>query len=325
MLKAALLDAWPLALALFLTCGALATLLRLLNVKRETWNSKPGPWNAVLQRLHSNQHGSIQSLSFVLTVPIFIMLMLLAVQITQLMIGMVVVHYAAFAAARSATVWVPARLESQDEWENRIGQRTMIGAEHSGELYRIAPGSFKFERIRQAAALACVPIAPSRDAGGAMAADSTAQSLVTMFAAYSPAGTTNTRIPQRLVNKWNYASANTSIDIVTYHRRYGTTDILRWDEPPLWPPKSDSPEDFYQSNEIGYRDQIRVTVYHEFALLPGPGRLLARRANESVRPDTVSPRITSRGNSVYTIQLSATATMVGEGEKSAKPYVQREL
>ena len=77
--------------------------------------------------------------------------------------------------------------------------------------------------------------------------------------------------------------------------------------------------------EIGYRDQIRVTVYHQFALLPGPGRLLARRANESVGPDTVSPRIQPRASNLYTIQLSATATMVGEGEKSARPYVHRDL
>ena len=44
--------------------------------------------------------GSVQTLSFVLTLPIFIMVMMLIVQVSQLMIGLIVVHYAAYAAAR---------------------------------------------------------------------------------------------------------------------------------------------------------------------------------------------------------------------------------
>lgn len=325
MFKAVILDTWPLALALFLVCGALGTIVRISNVKLGTWNLKPGTWNLCLQRLHANERGSIQSLSFVLTVPLFIMLMLLAVQITQLMIGMVVVHYAAFAATRAATVWVPARLDSE-ELENRFAQdRQSAGTEFSGEIYSIPAGGQKFERVRQAAALACVPIAPSRDLGGPSPADGTSQSLVTMFTAFSPTATTNPRVPQRLANKWAYANAFTNIDIRTFHRRNGQTSIDLWDEPPLWNLEPATREGYYKSNEIGYRDQIRVTVYHQFALLPGPGRLLARRANESVRTDTLSPRIQSRGNSLYTIQLSATATMIGEGEKSVRPYVHREL
>src|SRR5262245_46550230 len=127
MLTAALLGIWPLALALLLVCGALATMLRLLGGQ----TSKVGGQRSKVQgrrstfdllRLHADQRGSVQSLSFVLTVPIFVMLMLLAVQITQLMIGLIVVQYAAYAAARSASVWIPARMEP-DELENRIGQR----------------------------------------------------------------------------------------------------------------------------------------------------------------------------------------------------------
>src|SRR5262245_59218669 len=146
MLKAALLSAWPLALALLLVCGGLATLVRLI---------RPAIRQS-LQALHADQRGSVQSLSFVLTVPVFVMLMLLAVQITQLMIGLIVVQYAAFAAARSASVWIPARLEP-DELENRIGERQLVGNEQSGEIFRISPGGRKYEQIRQAAALACVP------------------------------------------------------------------------------------------------------------------------------------------------------------------------
>jgi hypothetical protein len=260
-----------------------------------------------------------------LTVPVFVMLMLLAVQITQLMIGMIVVHYAAYAAARAATVWVPARVdvsESPDEWENRIGTGRMLeGGENSGEIWRIAEGGIKFEQIRRAAALACVSIAPSRDLGMSGAGDTTVQSLVSAFGALSPTAASNSRVPTRLANKWGYANRATTIELRTFHRRYGQTSEYIWDEPPLedinWYNR-DAP---FKGNEIGWRDQIRVTVHHQFALLPGPGRLLARRANESVRADTVASTIQSRGNSVYTIPLSATATMVGEGEKSVRPYV----
>jgi hypothetical protein len=240
------------------------------------------------------------------------------------MIGQIVVHYAAFAAARSAAVWIPARVDNDtpDEWENRIGvARVPEGTENSGEVYRILPGGMKFEQIRRAAALACVPIAPSRDLGMGSSSDPTAQSLISVFSALSPTAASNSQVPVRLANKWAYANQATTIELRTFHRRYGQTSEQIWDEPPLDDIYPFSRSSSFKGNEIGWRDQIRVTVFHQFVLLPGPGRLLARRANESVRADTVSPRIQPRGSSVYTIQLSAAATMVGEGEKSVRPYV----
>ena len=76
-----------------------------------------------LRRLHRDQLGSAQTLSFVLTLPFFVMIMLFIVQVSQLMIGAIVVHYAAFAAARSAIVWIPAALNDA-EWRNRISSYT---------------------------------------------------------------------------------------------------------------------------------------------------------------------------------------------------------
>ena len=40
-----------------------------------------------LLNLHRDENGSVQSLSFVLTLPLFIMVMLFIVQVSQLMIG----------------------------------------------------------------------------------------------------------------------------------------------------------------------------------------------------------------------------------------------
>lgn len=61
-----------------------------------------------LRRLGRGEEGAVQSLSLVLTLPVFLLLILFIVQITQIMIGIMMVNYAAFAAARAASVWIPA-------------------------------------------------------------------------------------------------------------------------------------------------------------------------------------------------------------------------
>jgi hypothetical protein len=321
MFKAALLDALPLAALLVLVCGGLATLVRVCGagvspVAAGMAGQTPAPrTRRPILNLHSDEQGSVQSLSFVLTVPLFIMLMLLAVQITQLMIGEIIVHYAAFAAVRSAAVWIPARLEPLDmAGPNRIGVRTEYSRHDNGTEYVIRPGLPKYEKIRQAAALACVPIAPSRDLGLA-ASDATSMALQSAFATFAPQEVaTNARLPQRLANKWGYASRATSIVIHTFHR----------DDEPLLVQYGPFATSTFTPYEIGWRDEITVTVTHNFALLPGPGRLLARRANESQHVDSVSRSILQSAG-VYYLPLSATATLVPEGEKSVAPYVHQEL
>jgi hypothetical protein len=304
MIKAALVDAWPLAALLVLVCAVIAAVVRQVRLERRV----------TIAALHADERGSVQSLSFVLTVPLFIMLMLLAVQITQLMIGQIVVHYAAFAAARSAAVWVPARIEEPLELANWINQRQYSGTEPLGDVANTSP---KLAQIHRAAALACVSIAPSRDLGIGDAGDITTLALVAVFSAYSPTAGTNSRLPVRLANKWAYAFRATDVELSTFHRRYGPGYR---DEPPLWDSNPWSVEAYYKATEIGWRDEITVKVTHHFALLPGPGKLLARRANESFRPDTVSPSI-SRAGSVYYIPITASATLAPEGEKSVAPYV----
>ena len=308
MLRGVLIDAWPLALGLVFTLGALAVVAK--NAARLV-QRKP------LAALHGDETGGVQSLSFVLTVPFFIMLMLLAVQITQLMIGLVVVHYAAFAAVRSASVWIPARMDEEvTAGENRIGQRMETGRNGDGTFYRIEPGFPKYDKIRQAAALACIPISPSRDVGAQPPAGSSAGALRALFAAVAPNEvSTNSRAQARLANKWAYASASTDIEITTFHRD---------DEPPLMQYYPYVPQSEFNPYEIGWRDKITVKVTHQFALLPGPGRLLAHKADESRRVDRVSQRIDQQGD-VYTIELTASATLVGEGEKSVVPYIHESL
>jgi len=301
MLRNILLDLWPWAAALVLVLGALATLARTL---------RPQMRKDIFTSLHRDEVGGVQSVSFVLTAPIFVMLMLLAVQITQLMIGLIVVHYSAFAAIRSASVWIPARMEPiQEVAENRIGTRVPVKVHPDGVEYLIQPGTKKHEQIRTAAALACLSIAPSRDLALAPA-DAMTGSIQSLYADLAPSAMSNSRVPQRLANKWAYANEATDIEIHVFHRN---------DEPPLIEYPLDHLDGEFKPGEIGWRDQIRVTVTHHFALLPGPGRLLARRANESLYSDRVYSRIQSEAG-VYQVPLTATATMVGEGEKSVRPY-----
>ena len=62
-----------------------------------------GRWQGVrFRRLHRDESGAVQTLSFVLTLPFFVMTLLLIVQASQLMVGQMVVEYAAVATVRAA-------------------------------------------------------------------------------------------------------------------------------------------------------------------------------------------------------------------------------
>ncbi|HUT08889.1 MAG TPA: TadE/TadG family type IV pilus assembly protein [Thermoguttaceae bacterium] len=284
-----------------------------------------------LWQLHRDQDGSAQSLSFVLTLPVFVMIMLFIVQVSQLMIGTIVVHYAAYAAARSAIVWIPADLGT-DEGPNCISfsfpdpdapkQDVPIldptdpnyGPSEGGMTFLVEPGSPKFEKIRSAAVLACTPICPSRDVGLELSGQGAliAEILKEAYGSMVPQAEQNARIPTRLENKLAYAMENTFLEIRFYHKN---------EEPPLLTYLIPDDEGEFYPNEIGWQDLVTVTVRHDLALLPGPGRLLARYvARPDGTPDEVARHIVQKTN-VYTYPLKATTTMGNEGEKPVIPYV----
>ncbi|MBI1900006.1 MAG: hypothetical protein HYS13_02680 [Planctomycetia bacterium] len=262
-----------------------------------------------LALLHHDENGAVQSLSFVLTVPAFIMVLMLIVQVSQLMIGTVVVHYAAYAAARSAIVWIPANIGG-DEEENRISvfAPADAGIPGPGQGYRIAPGSEKFEKIRFAAVMACVPISPSRSVGFRTSAEEL-QSLMNVYGALDPEWGTNPMLPVRLHNKLAYSLENTQVEITFLHKE-SEPPIRRYDIP-------HNRDEFYY-NEVGWQDPIKVTVTHKLALLPGPGRLLAR-STVAGGQDNVSAKIDKSGRT-YVRELTASVTMGNEGEKPVLRY-----
>ncbi len=330
--------------AILIAALACAVLLVRLGGHRPRWSR--------LKQLHGDQQGAVQSLSFVLTLPLFMMIMMFIVQVSQLMIATVVVHYAAFAAARSAIVWIPARVvgDAAEELENCIGERR-LGAlddvldsddvyfwpDADGIPYEIVDPdgtSPKFARIRAAAMLACVPICPSRDLGLEVPAEEAAASEIfkRAYATVASGGLLDPEndrqlgaIHRRLENKLAYSSGHTHVGIRFLHK--GDEPWLqRWD-------LADDREEF-RENEVGWQDPITVTVTHDLALLPGPGRFLAR--DESRTPsdssyagsngytgvDTVAPDIRRDDKArVHVYPITASITLGNEGQKPVLSFV----
>ncbi len=271
-----------------------------------------------LATLHRDQAGAVQSLSFVLTLPVFIMFMLLIVQASQVMLGLVVVHYAAFASARSALVWIPAQTTDLNESANCISTRAVISTGNNGTNYVIGSSGTKYQKIRAAAVLACAPLAPSRaNGGGGVVNDPRAELMIMAVPALAPTMRTNARIPTRIANKIAYSEQATHLTLTFFHPN---------NEPPLqhYYEFNDGLGNWgwieFEDNELGWQDAITATVTHDFALLPGPARFLAKPLSQSSGGDPTAARITRRGN-VYVIPLTASATLGNEGEKSVMPYV----
>ena len=291
-----------------------------------------------LRELHRDQAGGVQSLSFVLTLPFFLMVMLLILQVSQLMIGTIVVHYAAFAAARTAVVWIPASLD-YDETENCISSYypdpeaddqvepildpldPYYGPGEGGMTYVVAPGGPKYDKIATAAVMACMPISPSRDLGLSLPGESqtAAEIIRALYQSMVPESREIARVPRRLENKLAYALRATETEIRFYHTH-------RYPEPPLvsYPHLDNDLRDFiveFMHNELGWQDAITVKVKYRLALLPGPGRLLAQGMGPS--PGEAS-ETSDAIDTIYVYPLEASATMGNEGEKSVIPYQHRQ-
>lgn len=293
-----------------------------------------------LRRLHEDESGTAQTLSFVLTLPLFVWVVMFIVQVSQLMIAQVVVEYAAYAAARAAVVWIPARVDATLEPANCISTYQiddtpeyaakqvypLYGEPSDGGLhYKVNPGSAKYDKIASAAVLAVLPVCPSRNVGLALpgGGGASAALLNAVYTAMVPGAANDSATAVRLQNKLAYALQNTAVEIRFFHSNR---------EPPLdvtyWPPPPDNDPLYYTKlcpfwpNEIGWQDTVTVTVRHQLALLPGPGSLLHRwgKATAPGSTETGGTEKIEQAGGVYTYPLVATATLGNEGDVPVIPY-----
>ncbi|MBX3452354.1 MAG: pilus assembly protein [Planctomycetaceae bacterium] len=339
----------PCLIALAIGCASLVVLCR---VSRAGCN-----WRRLFE-LHRCQRGGVQSLAFVLTVPVFLMILLFIVQVSQLMVAQMIVHYAAFAGARAAAVWIPAALDDHSdgteltdlvEIENRILAYPTIQQDGT-MLVTCEPDSAsqKLRTIRLAVLQAAMGMCPSRDLGlsprsSEVQAAITAQQHV--YQTLDPRSASNGRIPARIANKLAYADWNTEVYLEwrdAQHssgrdpqngRAYNVRPEPGFDPTctinpfgAVIPPSPQQLQMHFRENEVGWQDPLTVRVIHRFALLPGPGRFLAQRlVRADGVPDTVSQRITSdfTGQN-YAVVLAAAATFTNEGIKSVVPMLERQ-
>jgi hypothetical protein len=342
----------PCIIALALAFAVLVLLVKLSGA-RFRWGR--------LRELHRCDAGGVQSLAFVLTVPFFIIVVMFIVQVSQLMVGLVVVQYAAFAGARAAAVWIPAEIGDGtgrgEEPQNRLDWRLQAIVSDPTERLTMAPGdpgidgqwnaaeiSDKFRRIRTAVVLGAAPAGPSRDiefrssatTSGSGQAVAGAQRL---YRELVPGSSGNQRIDARLANKITYADRNTLVWIEWRDARQGaaadqTDSIASPTYNPIDHPyaAADYERYGYKPNEVGWQDPVTVYVIHRFALLPGPGRLVK---DLLIRPVGVPARIRQRipeewsttpmtETNTYAAIIPAAATMTNEGLKSDRPYAHSE-
>lgn len=301
-----------------------------------------------LWTLHRCERGSVQSLSFVLTLPAFLMILLFIVQVSQLMVGIMVVHYSAYAGARAACVWIPAEMSSYEP-ENvfavNAGEQPVIRGDslflHNGDNLEnlnttTANGSLKFNKIQQAIVLACAPISPSRDLTDrrqsvpqwvANAQSATAR----LYQQLAPATQNNSRIPIRLQTKLAYAYHNTQVIVEWKEGQHPEKDVETGPtynprgtvDPDVPPERTTEGEMGWYRQEVGWQDAVTVHVRHRFALLSGAGRFLAPWFVPSAdRAARVYVDRQNYGEPVYSVEIPASYTMTNEGYKSVVPHAQ---
>lgn len=284
--------------------------------------------------------GSVQSLSLVLTLPLFVMVVLFILQVSQLMVARIVIEYAAFAAARAAIVWVPAQVSPQtfppvvsdylDPGQANVLPQPFSAGNPVVLAYNQRPGnawsyespsvdSLKYQNIFESAAIACASMAPSRPLLRNRLSSVSGIVAITqeLNRSMNPGSTVKATARQ---NKLEYSFDNTSVQISFQDKNsaQGPTYNKYRIQPPIipgFPPPCPIEKSF--RNEIGWQDPLTVTVEHNFALLPGPGRFLAGQLVGGIVNESNRYRET-----VHSVVLRATAKLTNEGLKPVIRYRQ---
>ena len=158
--------------------------------------------------------GGTVILEFAMVLPILLFMLLIMVQSALLMVGHLSVHYAAFCAARSAVVVIPA------DWTYNSG-------EGPNDIGAYIDSSAKLMMIRDAAAWAIMPIAGSeRDLVGEPSAPDLTGGMHALFGAYGKASPA--WVDRLLARKLQYARDYTNVTVMSpmYGSEYGHNETL---------------------------------------------------------------------------------------------------
>lgn len=320
----------PFAIVLVVAFGLLHLTIRL---SRASWN-----WRRI-KDLHRCQEGGVQSLSLVLTLPFFVSLISLIVQVSQVIIVMIGVHYAAYAGVRSAVVWLPAAVEPMNAGygtPGREGPNEILAEPLNPNMpavgdYQVFDGSAlatsaKYRKVWSASVLALTPFGPSRDRG------LTSGSVLREMREVPPVAG---QLLSTLVPTYDAAKAARRIDRKLAYVEQNTRVFLEWTHPVgrrgLLPAVSPTynpwghPSVGYSYRDVDWQDPVTVHVYYRMPMLPGPGRVLAKlvdwryvhRSRHPVPGGFFEPD---------TIVVHASATMNNQGLKPiTDPYSQKLL
>lgn len=161
---------------------------------------------SVRQRLAGDS--GVAMIEFVLVTPIILFLTLLLIQTALVFTGLFYVHYASFAAARSAIVYIPMDYLDDGEPANYISTDS---------------GSEKFGSIEAAAQLALVPVCGEEDGAGVAGAEMAGG----IEAAYSSQGKEVPNWVENLLEgRIAYAMNHTRVKLYTVRPGVGSSTVV---------------------------------------------------------------------------------------------------
>lgn len=247
--------------------------------------------------------------------PIGLMVFLILMQAALLFNANMVVHYAAFAAARMAIVAVPMDMEDTEEWANLVWPAT---EDSQGQ-------SAKLELIRRAAVLALTPVSAPLEGGAAGGTTGSTLGSVDLGGATRQAfqflEAKNRAWFRRIQRQYQYADTYTKIELAEPehwrndgdpdndcpYRHHQRDQWTQWGwsytpycpfyhkQPPIW--------DFY------YYEDLHVRVTYPFLLqVPYASRFLGE-------PMTVP----GRSGRSYAATIRVTGTLTNEGGPELRP------
>lgn len=151
------MDSWSAIHAIRPHLGIIAVAIGCLGV---TALLGAGLWSSgrKRRRFKLDETGGLSE-ELVLGFPFFILFLAITIQLALMVHAKIVVNYAAFVTARSASVWIPMCYGGEQPNSIRLSSQAPAGSS-----MRISAGqsnTSKLERIRSAAVLSCTPISPS--------------------------------------------------------------------------------------------------------------------------------------------------------------------